>query len=151
MKYYLWILALIILSSNLSSQTSDQTRSFVNRSHIAIAKVQKEIYRSGKADYSSEIKKSMKYQTIAIKLFKENRLQDAIAYSYKARLQCIDICGKMSITENFNIDDDEISYFFSVKNFVTDSNLLDIDENKKIEELDILDVSKFFEIELNIK
>jgi len=143
------VLLLVIVGTNLISQTSDQSRSFINRTHIAIAKVQKEIYRSGKYDFSEDIKKAIKYQVIAIKLFKENKLKESISYSYKSRIQCIELCSKLSIIENYNINDDEKTYCFNGE-FITNLSPLSTEENRKIEELNILDVSKFLEIELNI-
>ena len=141
---------LLFVTMNLSSQTVTQTTSFINRSHISIAKVQKEIYRSGNSIYTTEIKKAIKYQVIAISLFKQNKFKDALAYSYKARVQCIELCSKLSINENYNLNDDEKTYFFN-GSFTTDLNQLDVTENKKIEDLDIMNVSKFLEIELSIK
>ena len=143
------VILLLIVGTNLISQTSDQSRSFINRTHIAIAKVQKEIYRSGKYDFSEDIKKVIKYQVIAIKLFKENKFKEAIAYSYKSRIQSIELCNKLSIVDNYNLTDDEKIYCFN-GSFVTNLSMLSTDENRKIEELNILDVAKFLEIELNI-
>jgi hypothetical protein len=140
---------LLLITTNLSSQTTEQTKSFINRTHIAIAKVQKEIYRSGKYDFSEDAKKVIKYQVIAIKLFKENKFKEAIAYSYKSRIQCIELCNKLPVVDNYNLTDDEKTYCFN-GSFVTNLSMLSSDEARKIEDLNILDVAKFLEIELNI-
>jgi hypothetical protein len=147
------VVLLLVICNSLTSQTSDQARSFINRSHIAIAKSQKEIYRSGKTVFDNDFKKSIKYQTIALKLFKENKLSEAVVYSYKARNQSMNICAKLGTDiSEFNLNNDEMLYFNGGDGKSTlDSNILSSDELKKIQNLDILDVAKFLEIELSIK
>jgi len=154
-KKFLTIILSLIIFTNLSSQNSEQTRSFVNRTHMAIAKVQKEMLRSGKNNFDAELKKAMKYQVIALRLYKENKLKDAVGYSYKARSQSLELLNTLSkpAVERFDLNEDEKT-FCKASDFTSlalKPGLIDAAETKKIEELDVMNIQKFLEIELNIK
>ncbi len=152
-KYLKNIITLLILciSINLNSQTYEQARSFINKTHIAIAKVQKEMYYSNNIEYNIEIKKAIKLQMISLKLFKESNFKEATNYSFWSRSQCIEICSKMNISEGtWYVLNEEEKQYCNTNNIKVTIKLNDF-ENKKINELNILDVSKFREIDLNIK
>jgi hypothetical protein len=155
LKQTLIIFLSVLFFTSINSQNSEQARFFINRSHIAVAKVQKEMYKSGKKEYDAEIKKAIKYQVIAIQLHKENKFKEAVGYSFKSRSQCMELCNKMGISEGafYALNDDEKVY--CNPNDFTGMNvnpaLLNASESQKIEDLDILNVQKFREINLNIK
>jgi hypothetical protein len=143
--YLLWF--------GVKSQTLEQARSFVNRTHIAIAKVEKEMFKSAKNDFALELKKAMKYQTIAIKMHKDGNASKAVGYSYKARvisLELLNTLSKQSV-EALDLNDDEKLFCKPSEYSNLNNDLIDKTTQKKIEDLDVLDVLKFREIELSIK
>jgi len=162
MKYYklnfkqVLILSLfLVIGLNLNAQSSWESRMFFNRTHVAINKVEKEMYFGNNRTYEAELKKAMKFQIIALNLWKQNNFKDAVGYSYKARTQCIEICNKMAISEvtYYALNDEEKTYCkpADYSNLTMKANLLEPAQTKKIDELDILDPAKFFEIDLYIK
>lgn len=155
MKYYFkYAIALFLLIGlNLKSQTSLESRMFFNRTHVAIAKVEKEIYNSKDSSYTNDIKKAIKYQVIALNLFGQNNFRDAVGYSYKARVQCIEICNKMNISEGafYALNSDETNYCKPSDYINLTSGKLTPKQAKQIDELDIFNLTKFFEIDLSIK
>jgi hypothetical protein len=139
--------------AGLSSQTSEQARYFVNRTHIALAKVQKEMYRSGKNDQGTELKEGLKFQTIALKMYKEGNFEKAVGYSYRSReisLTLLNTLSKQSV-EALSPDNDEKTFCKpdSYKNLDTKS--IGKSKSEQIDELNVLDPLKFRDIELNIK
>jgi hypothetical protein len=142
-----------MLGLSISAQTSEQARYFVNRTHIALAKVQKEMYRSGKDDQGSDLKEGLKYQTLALKMYKDGNFEKAVGYSFKAReisLKLLNTLSKQSL-EALSPDSDEKT--FCKPDTYKDLNTNGIDKTKaeEIDKLNVLDPMKFREIELNIK
>ena len=155
LKTGLILSSLLIVGVKFNAQTAEQARMFFNRSHVAIAKVEKEMYNIGSTTYNAEIKKAIKYQVIALNLYKANNFKDAVGYSYKARTQCIEICTNMSISEgvHYALNDDEKTYCkpATYTNLGFNQSLLNVNQIKQIDDLDILDIVKFHQIDLNIK
>jgi hypothetical protein len=161
MKHYLNLKQITVLSfflltgMKLNAQTSEQSRMFFNRTHVAIAKVEKEMYRANDATYGAELKKAVKYQVIALNLWKQNNFKDAVGYSHKARAQCIELCTKMNISEGsyYALNDEEKTYCkpADYASLALKPDLLDPAQTKQIDEVNILDPAKFREIDLNIK
>lgn len=150
------MLSLLLLAGfNLRAQSSWEARMFFNRTHVAINKVEKEMHFANDRTYEAELKKAMKYQVIALNLWHENKFKDAVGYSYKARTQCIELCTKMSISEGafYALNDEEKTYCkpADYTNLNMKPALLQPAQIKKIDELNILDPAKFFEIDLYIK
>ena len=150
------MLSLLLLGSfGFNAQNAEQSRMFFNRTHVAIAKVEKEMYKAGNATYNIEIKKAIKYQVMALNLYKQNNFKDADGYSYKARTQCIELCTNMNISEGafYALNDDEKVYCkpATYTNLSFNQALLNNNQTKQIDDLDILDIVKFHEIDLNIK
>ncbi len=150
-----FILCLLLAGSSLSAQTAWESRMFFNRTHVAISKVEKEMYYAKDAGNSAEIKKAIKYQVIALNLFKQNNFKDAVGYSYKARALCIELCTKMGISEGsfYALNDEEKAYCKpdDYTQLAFKPSLLTPAQTKQIDELDILNPAKFFEIDLYIK
>jgi hypothetical protein len=139
--------------AGLNAQTSEQAKYFVNRTHIALAKVQKEMYRSGKNDQDSELKDGLKFQTLALKMYKDGNFEKAVGYSYKAReisLTLLNTFSKQSV-EALNPDNNEQTFCKpeTYKNLETKN--LDKSKSEQIDQLNVLDPLKFRDIELNIK
>lgn len=155
LKQLLILPALLVIGLNLSAQTSWESRMFFNRTQVAINKVEKEMYKANDRTNEAEIKKAMKFQVIALNLWKQDKFKDAVGYSYKARTQCIELCTKMNISEGafYALNDEEKAYCkpADYTNLNMKSNLLEPAQIKQIDELNILDPAKFFEIDLYIK
>ncbi|MBK9284880.1 MAG: hypothetical protein IPM51_11275 [Sphingobacteriaceae bacterium] len=150
------IIAFLFCGFIALSQTREQARTFVSRSHIALAKIEKEMYYSKNTQFESQLKKAIKYQLTAVKLYKENKYSDAVGYSYKSRSLSMEICKDMNISEGtwYNLNDEEKVYCDPAKYVSGDFNfnILNADQIKLIDELDLLNPQKFHEIELgNLK
>jgi hypothetical protein len=155
LKCCIALLLFVAMGHALTAQNSEQARSFINRSHIAVAKVQKEMYFAGKSEHEAEIKKAIKLQMTAVALHKDQKYKEALAYSYKSRAKCIELCNLMNISEGawYSLNDDEKVYCkpADCNKVIENPALLNAAESKKIDELNIMDVQKFHEITLNIK
>ncbi len=152
---HIFILSLILIGINVNSQNLEQTRWFTNRTHVALAKVEKEMYKAGDGANGAELKKAIKLQVIALNLSKQNNFKDAVGYSFKARALCIELCTKMNISEGafYALNDDEKVYCnpANYNNLSLNQALLNNAQIKQIDDLDILDITKFHQIDLNIK
>ena len=111
------------------------------------------MYFANNNTYAADLKKAIKYQLIAIKFFKDNDFANAVAYSYKSRVQCIEICTQMSINEGqtYNLTNDEKAYCDPNKytNVKMKTDILSAEDTKKVDELNLLDPAKFHELELS--
>jgi hypothetical protein len=148
---FLFLFCFIV--AGLSSQTSEQARYFVNRTHIALAKVQKEMYRSGKNDQGNELKDGLKFQTVALKMYKDRNFEKAVGYSYKARevsLTLLNTLSKHSV-EALSPDNDEKTFCKPGEYKNLDTKNIDKSKAAQIDQLNVLDPLKFRDIELNIK
>lgn len=150
--------ALLLAAFNFNAQTREQARVFVSKTHVAIAKIEKEMHFSNTNNYDADIKKAIKYQLTAVKLFKENDFFNAVAYSYKSREICIEICSesKMNISERsyYALSDEDKTFCdpskYSAMKFKT--SLISAEANQKVDQLDMLNLQKFHELELgNLK
>ena len=140
----------------LFSQTREQSRVFVSKTHIALAKIEKEMYYSKSTTFESELKKAIKFQLMAVKLYKEAKYFEAVGYSLKSRSLSIEICKQMNISEGnwYNLNDEEKAYCdpskYTNMNYTTDQ--LSPELSKTVEDLDLLNPQKFHELELgNLK
>ena len=114
------------------------------------------MYYTGQNNFDADVKKAIKYQMIAVKLFKENNFKDAVAYSYKSRVQSMEICSKMNIAEGSTYELNAEEKTFCDPSMYTSMNfnigLLSSDDSQKVETLDMLNPQKFHELELgNLK
>ena len=73
MKRNLLIKGLVFAVSFVIAQTGDQAKAFINKSHIAIYKVQKEILSHSSQGLDVSFKKAIRFQAIAVKLYKNNK------------------------------------------------------------------------------
>ena len=155
---YLIILSVLFAGLGLHSQNREQCRVFVSKTHVALAKIEKEMYYSNTNNYDADIKKAIKYQLTAVKLFKENDFFNAVAYSYMSREICMDICSesKMNISERsyYQLTEEDKAFCVPSKyagiNFKT--SLISAEDNQKVDQLDMLNPQKFHELELgNLK
>lgn len=135
------------------SQSAIQAHDFINRSHVSVAKVEKEMFKANDNTNGPELKNAIKYQLIAVKLYQEKNYKDAVGYSYKARTICMELCTKMNISEGawYALNDSEKVYckpelYTNLHNV----NLLSPEETNKVDNLDVLDVQKFHAFELGI-
>lgn len=146
-------IALLLAGSVFFAQNQEQSRMFTNRTHVALAKVEKEMYFSNNNTYAADLKKAIKYQMIAINFFKSNDFVNAVAYSYKSRVQCMEICTNMSIAEGqtYALTNEEKVYCDPNKyvNVKMKTDILSADDTKKVDELNLLDPAKFHELKLS--
>jgi hypothetical protein len=142
-----------ILLIKVSAQNYEQARSFINRSHISIMKVEKEMYIKNDSSNADEIKKSVGYQMMAINLFKQNKFKESVIYSFKSRSVCISLCDKMNISEGkyYVPDEYEKSFFNSSSSGKELNNSLTQSQIDEINRLNVMDPYKFQRLELNIK
>ncbi len=115
---------LIVLSfltfTSVWSQTQEQVKNFVNKSPIAITKVQKELYVRNNATYNTELKAIFNNQLKAIELYKQNNLKEALNYSYQAREASMNLLSKIgvNIPKETLIETFETEFFQKDKNFI---------------------------------
>lgn len=152
-KNSLIITLLCLLSFSSKSQTIEQAKDFGNRTHIALAKVQKEMYRTGKSDFTADLKKALKYQTIAVKMYSSSDAKNTVAYSYKARAIALELLQTLSprSVEALTFNEEEKGYCKPADYSNLKLDLIDDTNLKKIENLNVLDVTKFRELELSLK
>jgi hypothetical protein len=146
------VIALLLSGSAFFAQNKDQGRFFINRTHVGIAKIEKEMYYGNNNTYEADLKKAIKYQLIAVKYLKDNDYANAVAYSFKSRAIVVDICTKMNIAEGqaYNLNDDEKAYCDPSKytNLKFKADMLSAEQTKTVDELNLLDPAKFHELEL---
>jgi hypothetical protein len=150
MKNSLLIILTFFTCGAFISQTAEQSRAFINKSQIAVFKVQKEMISQSLKINEADFRNAIRDQAIAVKFHKAGKFAESIAFSYKARMKSIELLEgpNKSASGFFNPTQEE-------KNLVADTSLsangqLTKEESKKIEELNILDTQKLREIELNI-
>jgi hypothetical protein len=109
--------------TSLWSQTQEQVKNFINKSPIAITKVQKELYYKKNASYNADLKLIFKNQLKAIELYKQNNLKEALNYSYEAREVSMNLLSKIGVTipKETLIEPFETEFFQKNKNFVANS------------------------------
>jgi hypothetical protein len=155
MNYSKKILPLLFcfMVMSVGAQTSEQARYFVNRTHIALAKVEKVMYKSGNSTPSAELKQGLKFQTIALKMHKDGNFEKAVAYSYKAREISLDLLKTLSPNSVEGLSPDANEKAICKPDSYKDLNTMDIDKekNSEIDNLNVMDPAKFLQLELNIK
>jgi hypothetical protein len=148
------LIALIIFAiCELRSQTSEQAKAFINKTNIAINKVQKEILGHNAQGLDVTFKKAIRNQAIAIKLYKENKLKEAAEYSYRSRIQSVELLeGLNKASINFFALTDEDKTFIQTDpgKFSSKSEGISESEGYKIDHLDVFNIQKLHEIELSI-
>ncbi len=137
----------------LSAQTSEQARYFVNRTHIALAKVEKVMYKTNNATPSAELKQGLKFQTIALKMYQEGNFEKAVGYSYKAREISLELLKTLSPASVDGLSADDNEKTIVKPDTYKDLNVNSIDKIKaeQIDNLNVMDPLKFREVELNVK
>ncbi len=148
------LLSLALFSTLVTiSQTSEQAKGFINKSNIAVCKVQKEMIRASETTSAADFKQAIQFQAAAVKSYKAGNLQEAVEYSYNSRLQSITLLENLSKSsaEYFKLNEEEKLFFNPKENakLLSKNNLTDNEKNK-IDELDILNAQKLKEIELSI-
>ena len=148
------LLSLALFSTQaINSQTNEQTKGFINKSNIAVCKVQKEMIRASETTSAADFKQAIQFQAAAVKSYKAGNLQEAVEYSYNSRLQSITLLENLSKSsaEYFKLNEEEKLFFNPKENakLLSKNNLTDNEKNK-IDELDILNAQKLKEIELSI-
>lgn len=153
MKYLKHIFLFCFFGLSVHAQTSEQARYFVNRTHIALAKVEKEMYKSGNSTPTAELKQGLKFQTIALKMHKEGNFEKAVAYSYKAREISLDLLKTLSPNSVAGLSPDNDEKTICKPDTYKDLNTNGIDKtkNSEIDNLNVMDPMKFREVELNVK
>jgi hypothetical protein len=138
---------------SLGAQTSEQARYFVNRTHIALAKVEKEMYRSNNSVPTADLKQGLKFQTIAIKMHKDGNFEKAVAYSYKAREISLDLLKTLSPNsiEGLSPDTNEKTICKPESYKELDTSNIDPTKNSEIDNLNVMDPASFHKVELNVK
>lgn len=153
-KKIITVLIFMLASTILISQTAEQTKSFVNRSMMAVYKVQKEILKQNITTIDAAFKKAVKFQTIAVKLYEQNNFADAIGYAYKSRTQALSLLTTLDnnvVTNlNFNADENSIINPSQYSNLNITPNLLNSTESNKIDNLNSADYVEFRKLKLSI-
>lgn len=148
------ILVLMLATTFLFSQTSEQTKSFVNRSMKAVYKVQKEIYKQNITSIDPAFKKAVKFQAIAVKLYQQNNFADAIGYAYKSRAQALALLNTLDANAltnlNFNNEENAICTPSQYGGLNITPGLLTTIETNKIDSLNSADYPEFRKLLLSI-
>ncbi len=153
MKKLILILFPLFVVSLAQSQTADQTKTFINKSHGAIYKVQKEILSHSSTGLDLNFKKAIRFQAIAVQLYKSNNFKEAAEYSYRSRIQTIELLENLNkaSVNYFLVNDEEKTFLPSdYSKLSPNSAVLKEAEEYKIDQLDILNTQKLRDIELNI-
>ncbi len=137
----------------LKSQDKDQIAGFINKSHIAINKVQKEGMQLSDKDLEVNFKEAVKFQMASIKYYKAGKLNEAYEFSYKSRMICIGIFNGINklYADYFNPTDTEKQLMTSDdKTFSLSPDVLNPGETAKADNLKITDIQKLRELEINL-
>src|SRR5437868_12935817 len=101
MKKSIFLGLIIFGALSGKSQTGEQTSEFINKSSVALNKVQKEIMRLSDKNMEADFKRAIKYQVASVKYFKANNFKEAFEFSYKSRMECVSI---LSGVKSANVD-----------------------------------------------
>lgn len=149
----LGILFIVLAATNsLVSQTQEQVKIFVNRSMMAVYQVEKEVLKQSLTNIDADLKKAVKYQAIAVKLYKQNKFEDAVGYAYKARVQANALLQSVNqkAVDYFDFNQEEKSYTDATKYInLSTNNLLSASENKQIDDLNTSKFEEFRAIDLS--
>jgi hypothetical protein len=150
------ILAIFLLiGGSFFAQTQQQASHFINISLKGVNKTQKDLMR-GKVSAASDpdFRKAMKYQFIAVKLFNQNNFQEAVIYSYKARLFVEEILSPTDpiVKDKMKISDEEKIFFDPAKvgDVKMTPKILNAADSKKLDEVNFLDIEEFRKLELGV-
>ncbi len=154
-KMHLVITIFLIATGSFIGQTQQQAKNFINISMKGVYKVQKDILK-GKLPASTDpaFKKTVKYQFIAVKLYNQNKFDEAVVYSYKARVMVVEILNATDpiAKEKMKITDEEKTFFDPAK--VGDTKItpkiLNASDSKRIDDLNTTDYEEFRKLELGI-
>jgi hypothetical protein len=145
---------LIIFGSLFSiAQTNEQTSEFINKSNIALNKVQKEIMRSGDKSLEAGLKTALKYQVASVKFFKANNLKEAYECSYRSRMECVEILKEIkSVNSDYFVPapGEEQLLKQDYKTISLKDGFLSKEEILKIDNLNIAEPQKMRELETNL-
>jgi hypothetical protein len=146
------LIILSILLMKVRAQNYEQARYFINRSHVSIMKVEKEMYIKNDTSNTGEIKKSVGYQMMAINLFNQSKFKESVIYSFKSRSICTSLCDKMNISEGKYYGPDEYEKsFFNSSDSMKLNNLLTPSQIDEINKINVMDPYKFQQLGLSIK
>lgn len=111
------------------------------------------MYKTNNATPTEELKRGMKFQTIALKMHQEGNFEMAVGYSYKARDISLNILRTLSPTsvEGLSTDDSEKTICKPDSYKGLNTNSIDIAKAEQIDTLNVMDPMKFREVELSVK
>jgi hypothetical protein len=135
------------------SQTSEQATEFINKSHVALNKVQKELMRASDKTAEANFRSAVRYQVASVKYFKANNFKEAFELSYKSRMECIDILkGIKSVNTDYFVPapGEEQLLKQDYKTITLPEGHLSKEELFKIENLNVSEPQKLRELEINL-
>ncbi|MGZ4036339.1 MAG: hypothetical protein ACXVPQ_00835 [Bacteroidia bacterium] len=155
MRFFCTLILFVCIPALLSSQTADQAKAFITRSQMALFKSQKELLKQSNRNYDAALKKSIKFQLMAVKLFKQNNFKDAVGFSFKSRSQSLEILNNVckEAVANLGLNSDEKGYcnVSEYNKLEAKSGLLTPAETEKVESMDVTRIQQLNELELGIK
>ncbi|HWY12371.1 MAG TPA: hypothetical protein VN026_13645 [Bacteroidia bacterium] len=137
----------------LRSQDKDQVTGFINKSHIALNKTEKEIMQLSDKNLEVSFKEAIKYQMASVKYYKANKLNEAYEFSFRSRMICIEILSGINklYSDFFNPTDTEKQLMSSdYKTLVLNADVLNPAESAKVDNLNITEPQKLRELEINL-
>lgn len=136
-----------------SAQTNDQAKQFINKGQQAILKAQKEMIRTSDNAEETSLRKAVRYQAVAVKLFNSNKTKEALDFAFKARTQAIGLLEKLNkAAVNYFLPSDEEKGYISTdySRLSSDESILTDAESDKIDHVNIMDPGKVMELELTV-
>ncbi|MGZ3929919.1 MAG: hypothetical protein ACXVP0_00750 [Bacteroidia bacterium] len=153
MKRYFLILLAFAGAGLANAQNPDQARQFINKGQQAILKAQKEMLRLSDKSEETSLKKAIRYQAVAVQLYKKNKLKEAMDFEFKSRTQSIGLLEKLNKpASTYFLPSDEEKTFVSsdYSSLASDESSLSDDASDKIDQLNVLDQQKVLELELTV-
>jgi hypothetical protein len=145
----------LFLTASFFAQTQQEAKNFINISMKGVYKTQKDLMK-GKipATTDADLRKIMKYQFIAVKLYDQKKYDEAVVYSYKARLLVVEVLSATDpiAKEKMKITDEEKTFFDPAKvgEIKMSPKILNASDSKRIEDVDLMDHQAFRKLELGI-
>jgi hypothetical protein len=145
----------LLLTGSFFGQTQQQAKNFINISMKGVYKTQKDLM-TGKvaASVDPDLRKAMKYQFIAVKLYNQNNFKEAVVYAYKTRVIIVEVLTTTDavVKDKMKVSDEERTYFDPEKvgELKLSPKILNAADSKMIDDTNINDYEAFRKIPLGI-
>jgi len=125
----------------VNAQDAQFTKDFINKTNLAINKVQKEIIRSGNTSYESKFKEALGYQSAAVQSYQTD-LTHSYNLSHHSLLLCVAILDALNPTSAVYFKPSQTENEIIINNLNHTGNLLDkyLSKQKK-EEISLINIS----------